>query len=102
MITQTLKAKQHLKYVITQMEWVDIDLIISQELRKQVLKNLMQDIKWMKKDHAWAFKIWTKYVKLDWMLRDEIQPNLGHETRVAKRAYTFVQPVVESRIPFFP
>ncbi len=35
------------------------------------------------------------------MLRDETQPNLGYETRVAKRAYTLVQPVIGSKVPFF-
>ncbi len=36
------------------------------------------------------------------MLIDEIQSNLGHETRVAKQAYTLVKPVLERRVPFFP
>ena len=44
----------------------------------------------MKKDHAWTFKIWTKYVKLDWMLRDKTQLNLDHEVRVVKWAYILV------------
>jgi len=35
------------------------------------------------------------------MLRDETQPNLGHEARVVKHAYTLVQPVVENKISFF-
>ena len=35
------------------------------------------------------------------MLRDEIQPNLGHEAKVVKRAYILVQPVVENKVPFF-
>ena len=33
---------------------------------------------------------------------DETQLNLGHEARVAKRAYTLVKPVLERRVPFFP
>src|SRR6266511_3296524 len=33
---------------------------------------------------------------------DEAQPNLGHEARVAKRAYTLVKPVLERKVPFFP
>src|SRR6266542_1578462 len=36
------------------------------------------------------------------MLMDEIQPNLGHEARVVKRAYTLVKPVLERKVPFFP
>ena len=36
------------------------------------------------------------------MLMDEAQPNLGYETRVAKRAYTFVKPVLERKVLFFP
>ncbi len=36
------------------------------------------------------------------MLMDEAQPNLGHEARVAKRAYTLVKPVLERKVPFFP
>ena len=35
------------------------------------------------------------------MLMDETQPNLGHEARVAKRAYTLVKPVLERKVPFF-
>src|SRR6266540_5588059 len=35
------------------------------------------------------------------MLMDETQSNLGHETRVAKRAYTLVKPVLEIKVPFF-
>ena len=33
---------------------------------------------------------------------DEAQPNLGHEARVAKRAYTLVKPVLGRKVPFFP
>ncbi len=33
---------------------------------------------------------------------DETQPNLGHEARVAKRAYTLVKPVLGRKILFFP
>src|SRR6266498_538210 len=36
------------------------------------------------------------------MLIDETQPNLGHEARVAKRAYTLVKPVLGRKVPFFP
>ncbi len=36
------------------------------------------------------------------MLMDETQPNLGHEARVAKRAYTLVKPVLGRKVPFFP
>src|SRR6266540_5787639 len=36
------------------------------------------------------------------MLMDEIQPNLGHEARVAKRAYTLVKPVLKRKVSFFP
>src|SRR6266542_622785 len=35
------------------------------------------------------------------MLRDEAQPNLGHEARVAKRAYTFIKPVLGRKVLFF-
>ncbi len=33
---------------------------------------------------------------------DEIQPNLGHEARVVKRAYTLVKPVLGRKVSFFP
>jgi len=36
------------------------------------------------------------------MLIDKAQPNLGHEVRVAKRAYTLIKPVLERKVPFFP
>src|SRR6266498_860189 len=36
------------------------------------------------------------------MLMDEAQPNLGHEARVAKRAYTLVKSVLGRKVPFFP
>src|SRR6266542_1888207 len=36
------------------------------------------------------------------MLRDETQPNLGHEARVVKRAYTLIKPVFERKVLFFP
>ncbi len=39
------------------MEWLDIDLIISWEIRKQALKDLVKDIKWLKKNRAWVFEI---------------------------------------------
>ncbi len=64
MATRTLKAKQHLKYAITQIEWLDIDLTILREIRKQALKDLIKDIKCLKKDRAWVFEIWLKYIKL--------------------------------------
>ena len=32
---------------------------------------------------------------------NEVQPNLGHETRVAKRAYTLVKPVLGRKVLFF-
>ena len=32
---------------------------------------------------------------------DEAQPNLGHEVKVAKRAYTLVKPVLGRKILFF-
>ena len=70
--------------------------------RKQAFKDLVKDIKQLKKNRAWAFEIWLKYVKLGWMLMDEAQPNLGHEARVAKRAYTLIKPVFGKKISFFP
>ncbi len=69
---------------ITYMEWLDIDLIMSRDIRKQALKDLVKDIKRLKKNQAWTFEIWLKYVKLGWMLMDEVQPNLGYKARVAK------------------
>src|SRR6266508_2406644 len=102
MATRTLKAKRHLETAITYMEWLDIDLTIPRGTRKQALKDLVKDIKRHKKKQAWVFEIWLKYVKLGWMLMDEAQPNLGHEARVAKRAYTLVKPVLERKVPFFP
>ncbi len=36
------------------------------------------------------------------MLIDETQPNLGHEARVAKRAYTLVKSILGKKVPFFP
>src|SRR6266511_3506611 len=102
MATRTLKAKRHLEYVITYMEWLDIDLTMPRGMRKQALKDLVKDIKRLKKNRAWAFEIWLKYVKLGWMLMDEAQPNLGHEARVAKRAYTLIKPVLGRKVPFFP
>ncbi len=32
---------------------------------------------------------------------DEAQLNLGHKVRVAKRAYTFVKPVLKRKVSFF-
>src|SRR6266498_1426012 len=102
MATQTLKAKQHLENAITYMEWLNIDLTMPRSTRKQALKDLVKDIKRLKKNRAWAFEIWLKYVKLGWMLIDEARPNLGHEARVAKRAYTLIKPVIERKVSFFP
>src|SRR6266540_3982447 len=102
MATQTLKAKQYLETAIIYIEWLDIDLTMPRGTRKQALKDLVKDIKRLKKNRAWAFEIWLKYIKLGWMLMDEIQPNLGHEARVAKRAYTLVKSVVGRKVPFFP
>src|SRR6266542_4914289 len=101
MATQTLKAKQHLENVITYMEWLDIDLTMPKGIRKQALKDLVKDIKRLKKNRAWAFEIWLKYIKLGWMLMDEAQLNLGHKARVAKRAYTLIKPVLGRKVPFF-
>src|SRR6266542_4135278 len=102
MATRTLKAKQHLETAITHMEWLDIDLTMPRGTRKQALKDLVKDIKRLKKNRAWAFEIWLKYIKLGWMLMNEAQLNLGHEMRVAKRAYTLVKPVLERKVLFFP
>ncbi len=84
------------------MEWLDIDLTILRDTRKQALKDLVKDIKHLKKNRAWAYKIWLKYIKLGWMLRDKAQLNLDHEARVAKRAYTLIKPVIGRKVPFFP
>ncbi len=35
-------------------------------------------------------------------MRDEVQPNLGHEVKVAKRAYTLVKPILGRKVLFFP
>src|SRR6266498_5960849 len=101
MATRTLKAKQHLETTITYMEWLDIDLTIPRGMRKQALKDLVKDIKRLKKNRAWTFEIWLKYIKLGWMLTDEAQPNLGHKARVAKQAYALIKPVLERKVPFF-
>src|SRR6266498_297258 len=102
MATRTLKAKRYLEQAITYIEWLDIDLTMPRDTRKQALKDLVKDIKRFKKNRAWAFEIWLKYVKLGWMLMDETQPNLDHEARVAKRAYTLIKPVLGRKVPFFP
>ncbi len=102
MATRTLKAKRHLENMITYIEWLDINLTMPRGMRKQALKDLVKDIKRLKKNRAWVFEIWLKYVKLGWMLMDETQPNLGHEARVAKRAYTLVKPVLRRKVLFFP
>ncbi len=70
--------------MITQIEYLDIDLTISRGTRKQALKDLVKDIKRLKKNQAWTFEIWLKYIKLGQMLMDEIQPNLDYKARVAK------------------
>jgi len=54
------------------MEWVNIDLTIPKRLRIRMLKDLIWNIKQMKINYTWAFKIWFKYIKLRWMLRDEV------------------------------
>src|SRR6266540_1839088 len=102
MATRTLKAKRHLENVITYMEWLDIDLTMPRDTRKQALKDLVKDIKRLKKNRAWVFEIWLKYIKLGWMLMDEAQSNLGHEARVVKHAYTLIKPVLGRKVPFFP
>src|SRR6266540_615125 len=102
MATRTLKAKQHLENALTYIEWLDIDLTMTRGTRKQALKDLVKDIKRLKKNRAWTFEIWLKYIKLGWMLMDETQPNLGHEAKVAKKAYTLVKPVLGRKVPFFP
>src|SRR6266542_3518444 len=101
MATRTLKAKRHLKNAITYIEWLDIDLTMPRGTRKQALKDLVKNIKHLKKNRAWAFEIWLKYVKLGWMLMDETQSNLGYEARVVKRVYTLVKPVLGRKVPFF-
>src|SRR6266540_4216144 len=101
MATRTLKAKRHLENAITYMEWLDIDLTMPRGTRKQAFKDLVKDIKRLKKNRAWAFEIWLKYVKLGWMLMDETQPNLGYKARVAKRAYILVKPILRRKVPFF-
>jgi len=50
--------------MITQIEYLDIDLTISRGTRKQALKDLVKDIKRLKKNQAWTFEIWLKYIKL--------------------------------------
>ena len=41
MATWIFKAKQYLEYMITYIEWLDLDLIIFKELRKQMFKDLI-------------------------------------------------------------
>ncbi len=84
------------------MEWLNIDLIIPWGTQKQALKDLVKDIKCLKKNQIWTFEIWLKYVKLGWMLMDKTQPNLGHEARVAKRAYTLVKSILGRKVLYFP
>jgi len=43
--------------MIIQVKWLDIDLTIPKEIRKQVLKNLVRNIKCLKKNCIWAFEI---------------------------------------------
>ncbi len=57
MATQILKVKRHLENAITYMEWLDIDLTIPRGTRKQALKDLVKNIKRLKKNRAWAFEI---------------------------------------------
>ncbi len=52
MATRTLKAKQYLKYVIIQIEWLDINLTILRETRKQILKNFIRNIKRFKRERT--------------------------------------------------
>ncbi len=40
-------------------------------MRKQAFKDLIRDIKRLKRECAWTFEIWLKYVKLGWILMDE-------------------------------
>ncbi len=54
--------------MIIQVKWLDIDLTIPKEIRKQVLKNLVRNIKCLKKNCIWAFEIQLKYVKLKQIL----------------------------------
>ena len=35
------------------------------------------------------------------MLIDETKPNLGHEARVMKRAYTLIKPILKRKISYF-
>ena len=51
--------------MIIHMEWLNIDLTIFREIRKQAFKDLVKDIKRFKKKYAWMFEIWLKYIKLD-------------------------------------
>ena len=41
-------------------------------------------------------------MKLEWMLMDKTQSNLGYEARVAKRAYTLIKPVLGKKVSYFP
>jgi len=36
------------------------------------------------------------------MLIDEAHPNLGHEVRIAKRAYALIKSVIRNKVSFFP
>ena len=58
--------------MIIHIEQLNIDLTIPRGIRKQAFKDLVKDIKLLKKDRTWAFEIWLKYIKLGWMLMDEI------------------------------
>ncbi len=53
------------------MEQLDIDFIMPRDTRKQALKDLVKDIKRLKKNQVWTFEIQLKYIKLDQMLIDE-------------------------------
>ncbi len=84
--------------MIIQVKWLDIDLTIPKEIRKQVLKNLVRNIKCLKKNCIWAFEIQLKYVKLKQILLDNVKSNLGHEIKIAKKVYILIKSVLENKI----
>ncbi len=49
MVTWTLKIKKYLKYALTYIELIEINLTISRDTRKQVFKDLVRDIKHLKR-----------------------------------------------------
>ncbi len=87
--------------MITFIKWLNIDLTILREIRKQALKNLIRNIKCLKREYVQAFKIWLKYIKLGWILMNETHSNLDDKIRVIKQAYTLVKLVFKSKIPYF-